>query len=177
MGWIRDIRQCPRCGYKSALWEYRPGGGLKMIFCLRCGYSGEYFFNDEKYESLKSDAEHKDDNHEEIWSPVDEELRRRCWEWDVFYPSGSYICRRKGEDGFEMDSIRAGTIEKLLEHLGEYDVCKHTYYKARSWFIKDLRSNTTTLYSVDEYYKCKDDDRKRRDEDDECKTDLTWFNL
>jgi hypothetical protein len=141
MGSIRDITQCPRCGYKVAEEVYRPGSWQRSIFCVRCGYSSKRFFNSDKEETLKKG-----------FSGTDEELRTACWDWKVIYPTGSYICRCKDEDGYTVDSIKDGSIEKLLEHLDEYDVCKHTFYKARVWYIKDLHGNTTVPFSENEYH-------------------------
>ena len=146
MGWIRDITQCPRCGYEAALKEEHLSSWYRWIICVRCGYSEERFFNHEKYESLKNDPEYKDDDHDKLES--------QCWECEVIYPTGSYLYRRKGEDVFKIDSIKDGKIENLLEHLDEYDVCKHTFYKVRSWYIKNLHNNTTALFSEEEYHRC-----------------------
>ena len=111
MGWIRDITQCPRCGYKVAEEEKHLCSWHLNIFCVRCGYSCNRFFNSEKEEALKKG-----------YSGTDEELRAACWDWKVIYPTGSYIYRRKGEGGFTVDSIKDGSIENLIEHLDEYDV-------------------------------------------------------
>ena len=131
MGSIIDITQCPRCGFNAADTEYHLGHARLYIFCDRCGYLCRRFFNREKDDLLKG-----------------------TWDWEVNYPTGSYICRRKGENLFTVDSIQDGSIEDLLEHLDEYDVCKYTFYEARCWYIKDLHSNTTTLFSEHEYRKC-----------------------
>ena len=170
MGGIRERIHCRRCGYDNARIQIRYSSNKQIIFCIRCGYSSEHFFNKEKYESLKVKTIETDG---EQW-----ELSERCWEWEVIYPTGSYICRRKGEDWFAVDSIEDGTIEKLLEHLDEYDVCKHTFYKVRSWHIKDLHSNTTTLFSMDEYYGYSVEDDRCKDEEDKRRTGLTmWGKL
>ena len=154
MGWIRDITQCPRCGYEAALKEEHLSSWCLSIFCIRCGYSTERFFNHEKYESLRIDPCETDDNKREF--------EAQCWEREVICPDGSYICRHKGEKLPGVGYIEDGTIENLLEHLDEYDVCKYTFYKVRSWYIKDLLENTTTLFSEDKYHKCRDEDHGRK---------------
>ena len=146
MSWIHESIHCRRCGSEYAQIEKHNAGHWQIIIFHRCGYSKEKKFDYDKYESLKNDPEHKDDDHDELES--------QCWECEVIYPIGSYLYRRKGEDVFRIDSIKDGKIENLLEHLDEYDVCKHTFYKVRSWYIKDLHSNTTALFSEEEYHRC-----------------------
>lgn len=170
MSWIHESIHCRRCGYEVAEIQTHNNGHWNIIFCMRCGYSKNDKFDYYKYESLKNDPEHKDDDHKKLL-----EQSTKC---EVIYPSGSYVYRRKGEDIYRVDSIEGGSIERLLEHLDEYDVCKYTFYKCRSWHIKDLHSNTTALFSVGEYHRCRDEDRKRRDEDHKRGDELTtWFNL
>ena len=149
MSWIIDRIHCRRCGYEDAQREEHNSGNRYSIICSRCGYSKDNFFDYAKYESLKNDPGHKDDDHEK--------LIEQCIDCKVIYPTGSYICRRKGEDLFTIGSVEDGTIENLLEHLDEYDVCKYTFFKVRSWYIKDLRNNTVILFSEDEYHKCSAD--------------------
>ena len=149
MPYFREDIQCPRCGYEAARRERHVEGRPQSVICIRCGYSNEHFFNREKHESMRKDSLEKEDEQQK--------LRKQCWEWEVIYPTGSYICRCKGEDMYTVGSIEDGTIENLLEHLDEYDVCKYTFYKVRSWYIKDLHSNTTTFFSIDEYHKCRTD--------------------
>jgi hypothetical protein len=170
MGWIHETIHCERCGYESALIKKHNAGHWNIILCMRCGYSNEGKFVYSKYESLKNDPEHKDDD--------DKKLLEQSTECEVIFPSGSYVYRLKGERNFYLKPIEDGSIENILQNLDEYDLCRYTFYKYRSWHIKDLHSNTTTLFSVDEYCRDKDEDDRCRDEDQKREDELTsWGNL
>ena len=146
MSWIIESIHCLRCGYKNAQKEEHDSGYVYNIFCTRCGYSKSDFFDYAKYDYLLGAPWYKDDDHEKI--------SEQCTECKVIFPTGSYIFRHKGEKMPTVGYIEDGTIENLLEHLDEYDICKYTFYKVRSWYIKDLHSNTATLFSGDEYHRC-----------------------
>jgi hypothetical protein len=146
MSWLISSITCLRCGYENAQKEEHNSGYTYNIICIRCGYSKSDLFDYGKYDHLLQDPEHKDDDHKKIIE--------QCSECKVIYPTGSYVYRKIGDYTFKIDSIEDGIIEKLLEHLHEYDVCKYTFYKVRSWYIKDLHSNTTALFSEDEYHRC-----------------------
>jgi hypothetical protein len=170
MSWFRDISQCSRCGYEYADIQKHTSGHWNIIFCDRCGYLEDKRFDWDKYESLTNDPGYEEED--------DKKLLEQATTCKIIFPPGSYLYRRKGKDKFTVDSIEDGTIENLLEHLDEYDMCRYTFFNIRSWYFKDLLSNTTALFSLKEYFMCEDESDRR--EEPNFKSDgifVSWFDL
>lgn len=74
-------------------YEDHISSSMYLIFCLRCGYSKERYLDHDKYESLKNDPEHKDDDFEK--------LRRQSIEYEVIFPSGSYLYQNNDMKGMK----------------------------------------------------------------------------